>query len=396
MAVADKRHPIPMQELYIETSEQLQALCEKLQGAPWIMLDTEFVREKTYHPQFCLLQICDGRVAACVDPIQIDDLSPLVELLCETECDKVFHAATQDLEIFQNKWQKLPTPLFDTQLAASMVGLGEQIGYASLVNQLLNHQLGKDQTRTDWSKRPLNEQQRRYALDDVIYLAEVYQILKQRLIDLGREEWLTEDFNQLAQASHYQVNLQDCWQKVKGKQHLRGNHLAILQSLAGWREAEAQRANRPKRWILKDEVLVDLSRRKITNVNQLSQIRGLEAGTINRHGETLLGLIEKAKTLPKEQWPKEKDRPPSLSKNQDAQVDLLQSTLRLIAEEHSITPASLASKKELERLVSGNQDVDLMKGWKGKVAGSTLQQVLAGTLTLTMKAGQLSLQPSGE
>ncbi len=381
-----------MQELYIETQEQLEALCHKLAGASWIALDTEFVREKTYHPKFCLLQLCDGEIAACVDPLKVDDLKPLINLLCNSSCQKVFHAATQDLEIFQHEWAQLPNPLFDTQLAASMVGLGEQVGYANLVNKLLNHQLGKEQTRTDWSKRPLNDQQLRYALDDVIYLGEIYLLLKQKLESLGRQAWLEDDFQRLGKASNYQVDLQNCWQKVKGKQHLRGVQLAILQSLAAWREAQAQRSNRPKRWILKDEVLIDLARRKPQHSEQLQQIRGVEPGTIKRFGDELLKLIRTAKEIPQAEWPKEQGRPPVLSKNQDAQVDLLSCALKLVAAEHSITPASLASKKELERLVAGELDIDVLQGWKLKVAGATLQQVLTGTLTPTLRNGKLLLE----
>jgi len=381
-----------MQELYIETQEQLKALCDKLSGASWIALDTEFVREKTYHPMFCLLQLCDGEIAACVDPLKVEDLTPLIDLLCNSNCHKVFHAASQDLEIFQHEWEKLPNPLFDTQLAASMVGLGEQVGYANLVNKLLNHQLGKEQTRTDWSKRPLNDQQLRYALDDVIYLGEIYLLLKQKLESLGRQAWLEDDFQRLGKASSYQVDLQSCWQKVKGKQHLRGVQLAILQSLAAWREAQAQRSNRPKRWILKDEVLIDLARRKPQRSEQLQQIRGVEPGTIKRFGDELLKLIRVAQEIPQAEWPKEQGRPPALSNNQDAQVDLLSCALKLVAVEHSITPASLASKKELERLVAGELDIDLLQGWKHKVAGATLQQVLAGTLTPTLRHGKLLLE----
>ena len=383
-----------MQERHIETPEQLEALCQELEGAVWITLDTEFVREKTYYPHFCLLQLSDGRVAASIDPIKIDDLTPLVDLLCQTDCPKVLHSASQDLEIFQQEWGRIPTPLFDTQLAAAMVGLGEQIGYASLVEKLLNHSLGKDQTRTDWSKRPLNSQQLRYALDDVIYLGQVYERLQEQLQSMGRETWLQEDFQQLVEQATPSSDYGSYWQKVKGRQHLRGAQLAVLQALAGWREAEAQRANRPKRWILKDEVLIDLSRRKIKGLEQLGQIRGLEAGTIKRHGDTLLELIEQGKALPKEQWPREKGRPPALSKNQEAQVDLLQSVLRLVAEEQSITPGSLASKKELEKLVHGETDLEILKGWKGHVAGNTLLQVLSGELQLTIDQGQLSLVPA--
>ncbi|MES9874721.1 MAG: ribonuclease D, partial [Candidatus Sedimenticola sp. 6PFRAG7] len=159
-----------MQELFVDTPKQLNALCEQLRGSPWLALDTEFVREKTYHPNFCLLQVANGEVAACVDPLVLDDITPLLDIIFDSGITKVFHAARQDLEIFQHLWQRLPVPLFDTQLAATLLGMGDQVGYGNLVKKTLGLELEKGHARTDWARRPLQETQLRYALDDVIYL----------------------------------------------------------------------------------------------------------------------------------------------------------------------------------------------------------------------------------
>ncbi|WP_428633635.1 ribonuclease D, partial [Sedimenticola sp.] len=367
-----------MLERHIQTEPQLIELCAELADSPWLALDTEFVREKTYYPQFCLLQISNGHIAASVDPLQIPELGPLLELLYTPDIVKVFHAGRQDLEIFHNLWDKLPTPLFDTQLAASLLGLGDQIGYGNLVEQLLQHTLEKGHSRTDWSRRPLDEAQLRYALDDVIYLGELYLKLKQMLQAEGREGWLQDDFDQLANPDTYSNPPQDAWKRIKGRQQLKGVQLAVLQALAGWREQEAQQANRPKRWILKDEVLTDLARRQPKELAQLEKIRGLEPGTIKRRGELLLKLIADARALPKEQWPRDKRRAARLSANQEAFTDLLYGCLRLLAEQNNITPAALAGRKEIEALVGGERDLEIMHGWRRVIAGNQLLQILEG------------------
>ena len=187
-----------MQELYIDTPAQLQELCDRISGSTWLALDTEFAREKTYYPVLCLLQLCNGELAACIDPLNLTDLTPLLEILVDPKVLKIFHAGRQDLEIFYHRWGRLPQPLFDTQIAAALLGLGDQIGYAPLVQQLLGRELEKGHTRTDWSRRPLDPEQLRYALDDVIYLGEVHRLLAARLREQEREHWLEDEFRELA------------------------------------------------------------------------------------------------------------------------------------------------------------------------------------------------------
>ena len=301
-----------MLELYIKTRDQLEDLCSRIKNSPWVALDTEFMREKSYYPKLCLLQLCNAELAAIVDPQALEDLEPLLGILHDQSMVKVFHAGRQDLEIFHCIWNKLPKPIFDTQLAATLLGYGEQIGYANLVHKLLQKTLDKVQTRTDWARRPLASEQLRYALDDVIYLAQIYQILQQQLQHQERENWLQEDFSYLVDPETYSVDPSREWQRVKGHQRLKGVELAVLQVLAAWREREAQKLDRPRRWILKDQLMLDISRRRPKQKQQLEKIRGVETRVIKRWGggdlapgrggtctaERSLAHVEKALTSP--------------------------------------------------------------------------------------------------
>ncbi len=381
-----------MLELHIETSAQLHELCIQLKDSEWLALDTEFVREKTYYPNFCLLQISNGIVAASVDPLAIEDLSELVEIIYDSSTVKIFHAGRQDLEIFHLLWGKLPQPLFDTQLAATILGLGTQIGYGNLVQKITGRALEKGHSRTDWSRRPLSKEQLRYALDDVIYLGEIYLDINQRLNSLGRHTWLQEDFDELADPATYAISPDTMWQRIKGNQHLKGVQLAILQKIAAWREQQAEQSNRPRRWILKDEVLIDLAKRPPKDTKELERIRGLEPGSIKRNGELLLKLIAEARELPKEKWPQAKKKTAALTPNQEAMTDLLQCCLRLISEQEEITPSALASRKDLESLVTGTRDSELLHGWRKALVGDVLIEVLEGRTKPEIMGGRVRLK----
>ncbi len=381
-----------MLELHIETGPQLHELCTQLKGSRWLALDTEFIREKTYYPNFCLLQISNGDLAASVDPLAIEDLSELMEIIYDDSIVKIFHAGRQDLEIFHQLWGRLPQPIFDTQLAATLLGLGTQVGYGNLVQKVIGLELEKGHSRTDWSRRPLSQEQLRYALDDVIYLGEIYTNILEQLRRLGREAWLQEDFNALTDPATYNIDPQTMWQRVKGSQHLKGVQLAVLQAISAWRELEAEQANRPRRWILKDDALVELARRQPVNIKGLEQIRDLESGNIKRHGDNLLQLIATAKNLPKEKWPQAKARTARLNANQEAVADLLQCCLRLIADQEEISPSALASRKELELLATGNRDSELLHGWRKALVGDPLIEVLEGRASPQLDNGRLRLE----
>jgi ribonuclease D len=385
-----------MQEIFVDSPAALADLCESLSGSEWLALDTEFIREKTYYPKLCLLQVCNGQVAACVDPLALTDLTPLLDIIYDGSVLKVLHAARQDLEIFLHDYDRLPMPVFDTQPAAALLGHGDQIGYANLVKQMLDVDLPKDQSRTDWSRRPLDDQQQRYALDDVIYLGQLYLHMRGHLFDRERLQWLAADFATLADPQTYYPNPDDMWQRTKGRQALRGRQLAVLQRLAAWRETRARERDLPRKWILKDDVLVELCRRMPRDAAGLSKIRGLEPGQIRRDGDRLISMIDEAASSPREQWPSDQSRPKPLLPQQEALVDLLNAVLRLIAEEHQLSPLAIASRKELEKLVRGNTDSILNEGWRSSLAGDTLRGVIAGEFALTVSDGLPQLTSAAE
>ncbi len=259
------------------------------------------------------------------------------------------------------------------------------------MEQQLGISLQKGLARTDWSRRPLEAAQLRYALDDVVHLGPLYLSLRERLQQLGREQWLEEDFQALSQAASYQTPDRDLWQKLRGHQQLKGGQLAVLQALAMWREQRAREADRPRRWIVKDEVLLEIARRQPKDLTQLERIRGVEPGLIKRHGRALLECVARAAALPREQWPDSQRIPPRLSPNQEAQCDLLMAALRLLAREQHISHGALASRRDLEQLVKGNRDIDLLRGWRKAMAGQALLELLQGKRQLQMRDGNLTL-----
>jgi len=381
-----------MQESFVDTPEALANLCETLRGSEWLAIDTEFMREKTYYPRLCLIQVSNGELAAAIDPIRLQDLNPFLDILFDGSILKVLHAARQDLEIFWNDWHQFPLPLFDTQPAAALLGFGDQVGYANLVKQVLEIDLPKDQSRTDWSIRPLDEQQIRYALDDVIYLGKLYLNLRGRLSDRERLQWLAADFATLADPATYQPPLSEAWKKIKGRQHLRGRQLAVLQALAQWRELQARERDLPRKWLLKDDAMVELCRRLPRNLETLSRVRGIEAGLVRREGKHLLRLIDEACQLDKQSWPKEKGRPKPLNPQQEAMVDLLSASLRLLAAKHQLSPQAIGTHKDLQKLVCGDNDCKLLEGWRRGVAGETLLAVIQGRSNLLNVDGELQLR----
>ncbi|MGV6825738.1 MAG: ribonuclease D [bacterium] len=378
-----------MQEYFIDTPEALENFCGLIRDSEWLALDTEFIREKTYFPQLCLIQIGNGEVAACVDPLALEDLSPLLEILFDGRIVKVFHAARQDLEIFFHDWQQFPLPLFDTQPAAALLGYGDQIGYGRLVKETLDIDLPKDHSRTDWSRRPLDDAQLRYALDDVVYLGEVYQQMRGKLSKLDRLQWLVDDFAELANPVIYNPNPMDLWKRVKGRQQVHGKKLAVLQQLTAWREQQAVAKNLPKKWILKDEVMIDIAKRLPKNSGQLSKIRGMEPGSVRKIGDKLIALVQDGLNLPREDWPIEKFPVHTMSTQQQAMTDILSAALRLIGEQQQLSPSAIATRKQLEQIVRQDPDCELLKGWRKSVAGNTLVEIAKGERQVTYAKGQL-------
>jgi ribonuclease D len=375
---------------YIDTAPELARFCTQLAAVDWFALDTEFLREKTYYPRLCLLQIATPESVACIDPLALEDLDPLLELIFDARITKVMHSARQDMEIFYHLRGEAPAPVFDTQIAALLLGYPDQIGYGNLVREVLGVNLEKLHTRADWSLRPLTRDQIDYAADDVIYLVDVYRNLHARLAERRRLEWLDEDFERLSSDSLYRNPPEDAWLRVKGGNRLKGASLAVLQSLAGWRETLAQQRNRPRGWILRDDALLEIARHRPASNEALGRIRGLQESFIRNHGEQLLGLIAAAGKQAPAPFP-DTDMRLRLTSGQDALVDVMSAVVRISGMEHALNPAVLASRKQLERLVSGDSDVDVMHGWRRKLVGERLQALLGGELSLSVRDGKLVL-----
>jgi ribonuclease D len=384
--------PDTMTIQYINRPEQLADLCQLINQEPWIALDTEFLREKTYYPKFCLLQIAAPTWVACVDPLAIDDLKPLFDAIYNPNIIKVLHACRQDLEIFYQITGKVPGPIFDTQIAAPLLGFQENPGYAMLVSSFLNVNLNKAHTRTDWSIRPLSEDQIQYAADDVIYLCKIYRIMCEQLEKLGRSDWLESDFELLKDPELYQLSPENAWFKIRGKNKLTGRQLSIMQSLTEWRERTAQQENKPRSWLLQDDLLLELAKLQPVTVAELAKIRNITDRTVNRYGKVLCELVDVAR----QQLPKplnEKDRPAKRSQQQEAVLDVLSAVVRIRADQNSLNPIILATRKDIEDLLFGGEDCVLLHGWRFNMVGKELQGLLNGELNLSLTPEAVVMNP---
>jgi ribonuclease D len=373
---------------YIDTPDNLDAFCEQTRAAEWIALDTEFLREKTYYPKLCLLQIATADTVACIDPLALNDLSPLLDIIFDEGIIKVMHSGRQDMEIFFNIHGKPPSPVFDTQIAALLLGYAEQIGYANLVKEVLGVELDKLHTRADWSQRPLSADQLKYAADDVVYLAEIYRKMTAQLTGMGRLEWLAGDFDRLASPDLYGNPPEQAWLKVKGGNRLKGASLSVLQTLANWREVTAQQKDRPKGWILRDDALIDIARHRPASLEALGRIRGLSEGLLRNSGKVLVELVRVAADKQPLPFPDTGKRV-KLTADQGALVDVMMALVRMSGEHNDLNPAVLASRRQLEQLVLGKTDIAVMQGWRKKFVGEQLARFLDGELNLSVASGRL-------
>ena len=372
----------------ITDQADLVELMTKLSDAPWVAVDTEFLRERNYYAQLCLIQVGTPDLAVCIDPIALSDLTPLRELLTNPAITKVFHAAFQDLEILLQATGEVPSPVFDTQVAAALLGHADQIGYARLVEAMLGVQLEKAHSRSDWSRRPLQPQELEYAADDVRYLAALYPQMRAELQQLGRLQWLAPEFEALADPARYRTEPDDAWRRVKGWKRLKPAQQQVLAPLAAWRERTAMSSDRPRGWIVKDEILLDLARRRPGDMQALQSIRGLPENLAKKHGDTFLGMIAEAKKRPAEPLAELPDR---LTPEQEPLVDLLMATLRICAAQADISPGALATRKDLEQMIAGRSDIALLQGWRKQAVGQRLKEVLDGELSLHVSDGALKL-----
>lgn len=373
---------------YIDNADALRALCAHLRSKPWLALDTEFIRESTYYPRLCLLQIAADDIVACIDPLALPQLDPLVEILFDPAILKVFHACGQDMEIFFHAYGRLPQPVFDTQLAAPLLGLPSQPSYASLVQELLGTSLSKSHTRTDWSRRPLSPQQIDYALDDVRYLGPLYLTLRAALEERDRLSWLAGDFAALSDPERYRNPPEQAWRRIRATGKLSGRRLAVLKALAAWREERARREDRPRGWLLPDETLVDIARLNPTDGEQLASLRSLKRQALQDYGAEILALVRRAADTPAADTAPAVDRPGPLDTQQEALADVMMALVRLRGAENAVNPAQLASRDDLARVILGQADAELLHGWKKDLIGDDLLRLLHGRLHLRVDNGR--------
>jgi len=382
---------------YIDTAEDLETLCQSLASVTHMAVDTEFLRENTYYPELCLIQIKSGDILACIDPIAInknndgkkDSLSAFSALLANPAITKVLHSASQDMEIFFMLEKTPPRPIFDTQVAAPLLGFNEQIGYGNLVKEVLSINLPKAHTRADWSRRPIPENQIHYALDDVIHLEAVYFELKKRLEKKSRLDWLAQDFEDISNPERYNKPAKNMWQKIRAAQFLKGAQLATLQALAEWRELTARESNRPRNWILKDDAIADLAKQRPTSSKELSHIRSVGAKTVDRHGKQLLQIIQdgaEREPVPLPDYVKKE----KLSSSAQAGVDVLAALVAIKADEHKINATLLAPRKMLEACWRAG-DASPLGGWRHTLLGADIQNCLAGRVTIGVENSQAVL-----
>jgi ribonuclease D len=360
-----------MSEILLSDNAAIAALGERLSRAPYIAIDTEFLRERTYRPQLCLLQVAIPGEEALVDPIVAPSLAALGSVLTNPAIPKILHAARQDLEVLWPMFGSVD-PVFDTQVAAALTGMPAQIGYSELVRRLLGVELDKGETRTDWSRRPLSPAQLRYAVDDVRHLAALHDLLVERLRELGRLEWLAEELRDLANPARLFVDPETAVDRLRWTGELDPDRARLAQRLAAWRERRAAERDKPRSWILDDSglrAMVLRPPRSAADLNAMATATELPAGFVDHSGPEMLRIVDAAQmpaTLPP---PAQRERP---DPQHLARVKRLGAVLQQKARELSITPEVLGTRRELEALARGNQEVDILRGWRRAVLGEAL------------------------
>ena len=383
----------------IEDSDALADLCARLAKSPFVAVDTEFMRENTYWPELCLIQIADANEAAAIDPMREGlDLSPLLELLVDNEdVLKVFHAGAQDIEIVYNLTGKTPHPLFDTQIAAMALGQGEQIGYSNLVDSWLGIALDKGARFTDWARRPLDKRQIDYAIGDVTHLSTLFPKMLERLRKTGRGGGLDQEMERLADPANY-VNEPDLsWKRIRivGR---KPEVLGRLKSLAAWREREAQNKNLPRGRIIKDETMADIAAHPPRSQADLSKVRGLSpAWAGNDIGGRLMGILAAAEPLRPDEMPPRDDKKPGLGKEGALVADLLKLLLKIRAREISVAARLLARSEELELLAAGQRTgLPMLEDWRFDQFGRDALALVEGKLAFAVLDGKLCMTRTGE
>lgn len=377
----------------ITTNAALKAFCDTLTDCPYITVDTEFMRERTYYAKLCLIQISGpDREAVGVDVLAGEeelDLSPIWELFANKNIMKVFHAARQDLEIIYQLSGTLPAPLFDTQIAAMVCGYGDQVGYEALVNDICKAKADKSSQFTDWSHRPLSQKQITYALNDVIFLKDIYHSLKNRLDKKGRGDWVLEETNNLLDPTLYQFPPREAWQRLKLRSP-KARDLAVLRELAQWREEEAQKKDVPRGRILKDETLLDLTYQKPRTESELARIRGVSPDMAKgKFGKLILDAMERGIAVPDSECPVVAAKEP-LPQRLTPVLEILKMLLRIQASENDVAPRLIADSETLENYVRDPKSTPILThGWRAEIFGAEAEAMMKGQTALSLVNGKI-------
>ena len=377
----------------ITTTDALADLCERLSKSEFVTVDTEFMRENTYWPELCLVQIANDKEAAAIDPLADGiDLQPLLDLLTENEdVLKVFHAGGQDVEIIVNLTGKTPHPIFDTQIAMMAISQSEQIGYANLVESWLSITIDKGARFTDWSRRPLTDRQIEYAIGDVTHLSEIFPEILKKLVKTGRGAWLDAEMEKLAEVSNYVTDPDLAWRRIRS-QGRNPQVLGRLKALAAWRESEAQHKNIPRGRIMRDETLADIASHPPKQQKDLAKVRGLSAAwRENDIGKRLMKVIEKAGPLDKDEMPEKMKRGAPLGKEGALVADLLKLLLKIRAREIDVAARLLTKADEMEALAAGIRELPVLNGWRYDVFGRDALELVEGKLAFAVKDGKLTM-----
>jgi len=374
----------------IITTAELAAFCERIAGAPFIAVDTEFMRETTYWPKLCLVQVATPDAAANIDPLAEGlDLAPLLAILADPNIIKVFHAARQDVEIFNNLGV-IPRPLFDTQIAAMAAGFGEQIAYDALVRQMLKIDLDKSSRFTDWARRPLSDNQLEYALADVTHLADLFPLLRARLETSGRLAWVTEEMDQMTDPALYDTEPENAWKRLKPKRFAT-KYLAVLRGVAAWRERTAQQRDQPRGRILKDDAIEEIASQTPTDADALNRLRAVPKGFANsRFGPDLLEAINEAVRNADAYAPKiERNASPQVPAA-GAVVELLKVLLKARAEDAGVASKLIATVSDLEKIAADdNADTSALQGWRREAFGEDALRVKRGELAMVLDGNRV-------
>lgn len=352
-----------------------------------LAVDTEFIRDSTYYPSLCLIQIAGINFAAAIDPLAKLDMSPIWELLLNKNILKVFHAGRQDIEIFFGLMGEIPTPIYDTQIAAMFCGLGDQVSYESLVNNFLGLSVNKEHQFTNWLQRPLSKNQINYAISDVTHLINIFPLIRKAIKDNNREEWVTKELEYLSKKELYKVRADEVWKKIKLK-NSNPQMLNLLKYLAYWRENECKKRNIPRNRLIRDDVLINISFSKPKTISELKKIRAIPKNLSNDDFSQILEVIDKAEKVKREEWPLiSTSTSPQISKSS---LELLKILLKYCSEENGLAEKVIANTDDLKSILEGQKkNMKVFTGWRNKIFGEMALSLLNGKLAFKIEKGKI-------